>query len=174
MFEKLGIKSDFLGEVVKPGTSLGFISIFLQKELGIKPIPAYAVCCHDTASAVFAVPSSGDDWLYISSGTWSLFGIETFSPIVNKKSFGFNFTNEGGYRGTIRFLKNIMGLWILQECRKQWQEEGSEFSYVQLAETARNAEPFFSFIDVNYADFIFPGKMVNKVADFCRKMFYRT
>ncbi|MBN1446244.1 MAG: rhamnulokinase [Candidatus Omnitrophica bacterium] len=170
ILESLQIPDRFLPEVVAPGTLLGNISGGLKDELGISmDIPVYAVCCHDTASAVVSIPVSEGIWAYLSSGTWSLLGVETENPIINEKSFSRNFTNEGGYGGSIRFLKNIMGLWILQECRRQWEKEGQVLSYEQIAEAASSAQPFLSFIDVNDADFLPPGNMPERICEYCRK-----
>ncbi len=168
ILNEIHIPAHFLGNIVKPGICLGNIAGYVQKETGVNSIPVWTVCCHDTASAVFAVPADGKNWAYLSSGTWSLLGIERQQSIINKKAFEMNFTNEGGYDGTIRFLKNIMGLWILQECRKEWKQKGFDYDYIQLAELARKAKPFFAFINVNLSEFIFPGGMVEKIIDFCK------
>lgn len=169
ILEALHIPTGFLPEVISPGTLSGNISGNLGEELGVPLIPVYAVCGHDTASAVISVPARENTWAYISSGTWSLLGIETENPIINEKSFRHNFTNEGGYAGSIRFLKNIMGLWILQECRRQWEKEGKVFSYEQLAEMASSARPFFSLIDVNSREFLFPGNMPERIRQYCSR-----
>ncbi|MDD3726254.1 MAG: FGGY-family carbohydrate kinase, partial [Candidatus Ratteibacteria bacterium] len=168
ILEALGIPTNFLPEVVPPGTLLGNLSGHIREEMGLPAIPVYTVCCHDTASAVVSVPAKDNVWAYLSSGTWSLLGLEIEQPIINEKSLRYNFTNEGGYGKTIRFLKNIMGLWILQECRRQWQREGKEFSYQELTDMASNAKPFHSFIDVNYKEFLFPGNMPEKIQQYCK------
>ncbi|HOL21750.1 MAG TPA: rhamnulokinase family protein, partial [bacterium] len=168
ILEILGIPVHFLPEVVSPGTFLGNISEDIKEELGISDIPVYTVCCHDTASAVVSVPAKDNVWAYLSSGTWSLLGVEIDQPVINEKSLRYNFTNEGGYGKTIRFLKNIMGLWILQECRRQWQREGKEFSYQELTDMASSAKPFLSFIDVNHKDFLFPGNMPERIQKYCK------
>ena len=169
ILEALGIPTHFLPEVVSPGTFIGSISSHLREELNLPEIPVYTVCCHDTASAVVSVPAKENIWAYLSSGTWSLLGVEIDQPIINEKCLRYNFTNEGGHGKTIRFLKNIMGLWILQECRRQWQKEGKELSYQELTDMASSAKPFLSFIDVNYKEFLFPGNMPERIQIYCRE-----
>src|SRR5439155_9492852 len=117
-------------------------------------IPVIAPGCHDTASAVAAVPASGHDWCYISSGTWSLMGVEIPAPIINEKSLRLNYTNEGGVAGDIRFLKNIMGLWLVQECRRQWQKDGYDYDYATLTRLAADATPFTALIDPDHKPFL--------------------
>ncbi|HPP66849.1 MAG TPA: FGGY family carbohydrate kinase, partial [bacterium] len=122
ILKQLKIPTHFLSDIIQPGKKIGILSKSIQEELNIGKIPVFSVCCHDTASAVFAVPAMNKQWAYLSSGTWSLLGKEIDNPLINDQTLLFNFTNEGGYNGKIRFLKNIMGLWILQECRRQWNE----------------------------------------------------
>ncbi len=123
LIEKLGLPSRILGDVAPPGTILGKLLPGIAQETGAGPVPIIAVACHDTGSAVVAVPSTGSDSIYISSGTWSLVGIESPEPIINEQALALNFANEGGVGG-IRFLKNVMGLWLVQECRRTWAEAG--------------------------------------------------
>ncbi|MBR4219837.1 MAG: rhamnulokinase, partial [Victivallales bacterium] len=124
----------------------------------------------DTASAVAAVPvQKGTNWAYLSSGTWSLIGLELDQPLITAESGEANYTNEGGVGGKIRFLKNIMGLWLIQECRNEWIRQGTEYSWGDLVKLAQEAEPFFAFIDPNDASFVTPGNMPKRIADFCRK-----
>ncbi len=146
-------------EVVPSGTVLG----------ACNDMKVIATCSHDTGAAVAAVPASGRGWAYLSSGTWSLLGIETKRPIINEKSRQYNFTNEVGFGGSIRFLKNIIGLWIQQECRRHWAKEGREFSYRQLDELAQQAPPLRSIINPNDARFGTPDDMPAKIAAFCRE-----
>jgi rhamnulokinase len=169
ILEGLQIPLDLLPEVISPGTLLGNVSKEIKEELGLLDIPVYAVCSHDTASAVASVPARENIWAYLSSGTWSLLGVETENPIINEKSFKHNFTNEGGYGGSIRFLKNIMGLWFLQECRRQWEKNGQSFSYEQLTEMASSAQSFFSFINVGDDEFLSPGNMPERIREYCKK-----
>ncbi len=137
MLEKLGIPTHILPEVVQPGTVIGSLSQSLVDEMGVgKGIPVIAPACHDTGSAVAAVPASSENHAYLSSGTWSLLGVELEQPLINEIALARNFTNEGGICSTIRFLHNIMGLWIVQECRRTWLNAGEEVSYAELAEMA--------------------------------------
>ena len=115
------------------------------------------------------MPSRKEDFVFISSGTWSLMGTELREPLINEQSRAMNFTNEGGAMGTIRFLKNIMGLWILQESRRQWKREGSEYSFAQLEQWAKEAKPFRSLINPDDATFNTPGNMPERIREFCRK-----
>jgi sugar (pentulose or hexulose) kinase len=170
MLEALGVPTHFLPNVVPSGTRLGNLRADVAGECGAAgDIPVIAPGCHDTASAVAAVPASGADWCYISSGTWSLMGVEIPQPIINEKSLRLNYTNEGGVTGDIRFLKNIMGLWLVQECRRQWLKDAQEFSYAQLTQMAGASQPFKAVIDPDHKPFIAPGQMPAKVAAFCAK-----
>jgi rhamnulokinase len=127
-----------------------------------------APATHDTGSAVAAVPASADgSWCYISSGTWSLMGVEIDKPLINDKALKYNYTNEGGVGGTIRFLKNIMGLWLVQECRRQWEKEGKAFDYAELTRLAGEAEGLRSIINPDHTPFLSPGEMPYKIASFC-------
>ncbi|MCD6408088.1 rhamnulokinase [bacterium] len=169
ILEKLGIPVKILCEVVPQAVKLGNLKKEICDELNISPVPVYTVCCHDTASAVVAVPAKGENWAYISSGTWSLLGVELSDMVINEKSYKYNFTNEGGYGGTIRFLKNIMGLWILQECRRQWEREGKKYTYEELTKMASESTPFYSFINVADTEFLFPGNMPERIRNYCQK-----
>jgi sugar (pentulose or hexulose) kinase len=134
------------------------------------PLPVILIGSHDTASAVAAVPvQKGTNWAYLSSGTWSLIGLELDKPLITAESCEANYTNEGGVGGKIRFLKNIMGLWLIQECRNEWIRQGTEYSWGDLVKLAQEAEPFFAFIDPNDASFVTPGNMPKRIAEFCRK-----
>ena len=124
--------------------------------------------CHDTASAVAAVPVRNENWAYISSGTWSLMGIEVPSPIISDQVLSLNFTNEGGVANTFRFLKNIMGLWLLQECRRTWRRD-CEMSYDQLMELAAGAQPFKSLIEPDDETFLSAGDMPSRIIDYCKR-----
>ncbi len=127
------------------------------------------IASHDTASAVLAVPAFEDDFVYLSSGTWSLLGTEIENPIINEKTESYNFTNEGGAGGTIRLLKNIMGLWLLQESRRQWEREGEEFSFSELSEMAEGAPALAAVIDPDDARFAPPGNLPRRIQEFCRE-----
>lgn len=169
LLEKLGIPENILCDIVPSGAPNGMLSESLCEELGVKSVPVYAVCGHDTQSAITAIPSEKKDFAFISSGTWSLFGTEIQSPIVNEKAKELNVTNEGGYNYTTAFLKNICGLWLIQESRRQWMREGKEYSYAELEAEAKKAEPFQCFIDPDAPDFVAPGDMPNRIREYCKK-----
>jgi rhamnulokinase len=155
--------------LVAPGTRLGPLLPELAAETGLGAIEVIATCSHDTGAAVAAVPASGEDWAYLSSGTWSLIGVELPQPQLDDAALAHNFTNEAGFGGTTRFLKNIVGLWLLQECRRAWVRDGRDLSYATLAAEAGDAEPFRSLIDPNDARFLKPDAMLEKIAAFCRE-----
>jgi len=166
VMDKLSLPLNILPKVVAPGTVVGQLSA-IGRELRCGPIPIIAIGSHDTASAVAAVPAAGEtNWAYLSSGTWSLMGVEVPKAIVNDKTFEYEFTNEGGVENTIRLLKNIMGLWLMQECRRQWQREGADLSYNELSALAEKAEPFASHIEVDYSGFLAPGDMPKRINDY--------
>jgi rhamnulokinase len=172
MLEKLDLPTRILPEIIPSGTVVGELRDDVCKECGAQQVPVIAPATHDTASAVAAVPADagdGGDWCYISSGTWSLMGVEIAEPIINAKSLALNYTNEGGVGGTIRFLKNIMGLWVVQECRRQWQREGKEFSYAELTKMAAEATPLQSIVSAEHAPLAAPGEMPRKIADYCQR-----
>ena len=169
IFDKLGLPMDIMPEVVKPGSVVGVLKAELCREFGCEAIDIIAVGSHDTACAVVAVPAEEKRWAYLSSGTWSLLGIETPKAIINDKSFKYAFTNEGGAENTIRFLKNIMGLWLLQECRRQWQRDGVDLSYDEITKLAEQAEPFFGIIDPDYDAFLAPGDMPARINEYLKK-----
>ncbi|HEY2599137.1 MAG TPA: rhamnulokinase family protein [Candidatus Dormibacteraeota bacterium] len=156
LLEKLGIPTPIFGQVVQPGTVLGPI----REELDFGPAVVVAPGTHDTASAVAAVPfQPGQDAAYISSGTWSLVGLELAAPLINEATLEANLTNEGGVAGSSRLLKNVMGLWLLQECRRAWTAAGSEYSYEQLLALAEKAPPFVAIIDPDDGRLLRPGNM---------------
>lgn len=169
LFEKLGIPTHFLAEIVPPGTVLGPLHPSVQAESGLGDVPVIAPATHDTGSAVAAVPATGRNHAYISSGTWSLAGIETEEPIITAESLAYNFTNEGGVCDTIRFLKNIMGLWLVQECRRTWASQGDAYSYDELTAMAAEAAPFQSLLDPDDASFLHPGDMPSCIQAFCQR-----
>ncbi|MDR0361312.1 MAG: rhamnulokinase [Planctomycetota bacterium] len=158
------IPPGMMPEIVAPGTVIGPLLDSVAAECGLGPTPIIAPGSHDTASAVAAVPAEGEDWLYVSSGTWSLMGAELAAPIINDATFNANFTNEGGVDGTIRFLKNISGMWMLQECRRAWaKEEGQAADYETLARLAEEAAPFVRFVNPNGERFLAPGGMPERI-----------
>jgi len=164
---KLSLPIEIMPKVVEPGTIVGQLSAGIGEELGCGPIPVIATGSHDTALAVAAVPAAGEGkWAYLSSGTWSLMGVEVPQAIVNDKSFEYEFTNEGGVDKTIRLLKNIMGLWLIQESKRQWQREGTELSYGDITAMAEKARPFAGHIDVDHSEFLSPGDMPKRINEY--------
>src|SRR5215210_1676446 len=167
LFARMNLPSRVLARIVSPGTELGPLLSEVAEEVGAGP-PVFAVASHDTASAVVAVPAEGEDFAYISSGTWSLVGVETQQPVVTPQAMEANFTNEGGFGGRTRFLKNVMGLWLLQECRRQWAREGHEYSYEELASLAEEA-PSGPLVDPDHPAFLAPGDMASRIRSFCEE-----
>ncbi len=170
VIDAIGIKRSLFPKIVPSCTVAGTLTSALQKEFKCGPIPVILVGSHDTASAVAAVPATGEkSWAYLSSGTWSLLGLELEAPLVTAQARAANYTNEGGIGGKIRFLKNIMGLWLVQECRNEWQRQGETYSFAELDKLAEQAEPFRSLIDPNHSSFVAPGDMPARVAAFCHR-----
>lgn len=169
LLEKFGFPSKLNCEIVEPGTKLGKLLTAIEEETGNTGACVIKVASHDTASAVLAVPAENEDFLYISSGTWSLMGIESKTPVINELSAKYNFTNEGGVFGTIRILKNIMGLWIEQESRRQWTREGTKYTFDELSEMALASKPFRCFIDPDDQIFATAGNMPKRICDYCEK-----
>jgi rhamnulokinase len=167
LFEAAGIKVSLMEDIVQPGTILGPLLPDLCAESGSCEIPCIAVASHDTASAVAAVPATGDKWVYISSGTWSLMGIESPVPLVSEKTRILNFTNEGGVEGTTRFLKNIMGMWLIQECKKVWDAR-EKLSWDAIVDTCSRSQPFAFLIDPDDPGFLNPASMPLAIQEFCR------
>jgi rhamnulokinase len=168
LFEGLDLPSRILAPIVQPATELGPLLPEVAEEVGAGP-PVFAVTSHDTASAVVAVPAEGEDFAYISSGTWSLVGVELPSPVATEEGLRANFTNEGGFGGKTRLLKNVMGLWLLQECRRQWAREGHEYSYEELARLAEDAPPAGPLVDPDHPAFLAPGDMASRIRSFCEE-----
>ena len=170
ILDKLSLPINILPEIIPPGSVVGQLSSRIGVELGCGPVPIIAIGSHDTASAVVAVPASGDTkWAYLSSGTWSLMGVEVPTAVVNDKTFEHEFTNEGGVDNTIRLLKNIMGLWLMQECRRNWQRKGTDLSYAELAAIAEKAEPFTRYINVDDSRFLAPGDMPRRINKYLKE-----
>lgn len=163
IFKELSLPLEIMPHVTRPGTVVGELTPEVAREIGCGRIPLIAIGSHDTASAVLGAPGRGDRWAYLSSGTWSLMGVEIPQAIVNDKTFAYEFTNEGGVENTIRLLKNIMGLWLVQECKRQWQREGQDLSYGELAKMAAGAKPFFGYINCDNSDFLAPGDMPARI-----------
>ena len=168
LIRRLGLPEKLFGEIVEPGTVLGPLTPEMEKELG-GSAAVVAVGSHDTASAVAAAPLGSSDCAYLSSGTWSLMGLEEAAPIITDESARHEITNEGGVCHTIRFLKNITGLWLIQECRRNWAEQGEEMHFAQLESLAMNAEPFTAFINPDAPEFAQPCDMPAAIQAFCKK-----
>ncbi|MGC8831274.1 MAG: rhamnulokinase [Thermoproteota archaeon] len=167
LLEKLRIPTNFLPEIVKPGTVLGRISNSLAEELNVSSrVSIVAPACHDTASAVAAALLKDEDSAYISSGTWSLVGVEVDKPIISRKSLEYNFTNEGGVFGKFRFLRNVQGMWLVQECRRIWASQGKEYSYDELTRLASRSRRFVAFIDPDDQRFMAPTNMVGEIMNY--------
>ncbi len=167
LLQRLGLPESILAEIVPSGTRLGTLLGEIAEWSGLAAgTPVYATACHDTASAVAAVPAEGDDWCYVSSGTWSLMGVELDAPVINERSLALNFTNEMGAGGKIRLLKNIAGLWLLQECRRAWALSGREYGYEELSKLAAAAPSAGYVIDPDV--FPEPDRMPERIAEHCR------
>ncbi len=169
MLEKLGIPTHIFGEIVPPGTVLDALRPSVAEETGCQSVPVVAPATHDTGSAVAAVPAEGEDYLYLSSGTWSLMGVEVGDPVITEQSLEYNITNEGGVNNTFRLLKNIMGLWLVQECRREWARAGEEYSYDDLTQMAAEAPAFGPIVLPGDARFLPLGDMPGRIQGFCRE-----
>jgi len=169
ILRKLALPRELFQKVVAPGSLIGLLNQKISRSIDVEGIKVIAVTSHDTAAAIASVPAEGEDWAYISSGTWSLMGVETREPIINQRSMLFNFTNEGGAEDTFRFLKNIMGLWILQECKRSWEKTKGDITYPEIVEDAALAPPFSAMIDPDYAGFYNPLDMPAAIDTFCRQ-----
>jgi rhamnulokinase len=174
LIERFGLPTKIFGQLIQPGTNLGPLRPEVAAATGLPNTSVVAPGTHDTASAVMAVPAaskSGErpDWCYISSGTWSLMGVELASPIVTDKCLALNFTNEGGVGGTTRLLKNICGLWLVQECRRIWKDAGTNYSWDELTQAAAASKPLVSLIDTGDASFHAPKEMPEAIRAFCGK-----
>jgi rhamnulokinase len=169
LLQKMSLPVDVFPRIVPPATALGPLLPEVAEEVDLgAQLPVVTVASHDTASAVVAVPAEGDNFAYVSSGTWSLVGIESRQPVVTQEAMDANFTNEGGFKGRTRFLKNVMGLWLLQECRRIWAQEGQEYSYEELARLAEEAPAFGPLLDPDHPSFLTPGDMPSRIRRFCK------
>jgi rhamnulokinase len=164
---RLGLPPAIFGPILPSGSVLGPLQPQVAAETGCAGVPLVAVGSHDTASAVAGVPAAGPDFIYISSGTWSLMGMERPEPVVNARSLECNLTNEGGVYGTIRLLKNIMGMWLLQECRREWAAAGQRYTYDELTALAAATPPFGPHVQPNDDRFLAPGQMVGRIRRAC-------
>jgi rhamnulokinase len=169
LLDAMNIPPNIFPKVVLPGTVLGTLLPGLAEETGAGQIPVIATVSHDTGSAVAAVPAQNTNFAWISSGTWSIMGVEAPEPVINSQTLEFNMTNEGGVAGTWRLSKNIMGLWLVQECRRSWCHEGEDLSYDEITRMAAQAEPFHAVIDPDYEEFLHPGDMPNRIRSFCER-----
>lgn len=167
VLEAMKIPTYLFGTVADPGTELGMLLPHVAEETGASGVRVVLPACHDTGSAVVAVPAQSQDFAWISSGTWSILGAEVREPCVNEKALAYNFTNEGGVFGTWRLSKNIMGLWLVQECRRTWAHQGEELSYDKITRMASEAQPFLAVIDPDRDQFIHAGDMPGRIQKFC-------
>ena len=166
----LGLPARIFPQVVPPGTRLGRLLPGVVEETGASPeLQVIAPACHDTGSAVAAVPADGPNFAYISSGTWSLLGTEVRQPLVNRQTLDLNFTNEGGVEGTYRLLKNIPGMWLVQECRRIWALQGRSYTYDELTGMASGARAFQTLINVDDPAFLRPASMPESIRAACRR-----
>ena len=171
MLGKLGLPTQMFPEVVAPGTKLGRLREDVARRAGLPRLEVVAPATHDTGAAIAAVPTErtgSANWAYISSGTWSLMGLELPHAVLTQRALELNVTNEGGIDGTYRLLKNIMGLWLVQECRKSFERNGSPYDYGLLAQVARDARPFRAFVDPDSHAFLAPHDMPEEIRDWCR------
>lgn len=176
LVESLGLKREQFGKMTAPSTVIGTLTEEVQRITGLGAVPVVAVAGHDTASAVAAVPAKDEKFAYLSSGTWSLMGIETKKAVINDRSYGLNFTNEGGIEGTTRFLKNICGMWIYERCRKEWKDEAAAngtsrecLSHGNLIAEAMEQPAFQSIINPDDAVFANPPSMVDAIRNYCQQ-----
>jgi rhamnulokinase len=168
LFQAMGLSKKILQDIVEPGTVLGEVAEDVASATGFRHVPVVATAGHDTAAAVAAVPAEGGGWAYISSGTWSLVGVELEAPLISAGSLAANFTNEGGVGGTVRFLKNVSGLWLVQGCRKSWAA-GAPVTYEELTRAAAEAPPFAAFVDPDDPAFLNPPDMPEAIGEYCRR-----
>ena len=167
VLDAIGIPSRLFHSVTESGSVIGTLLPAVADETQAGEIPVVLPACHDTGSAVAAVPAQNQDFAWISSGTWSIMGAEVLKPIVNEKALEYNFTNEGGVFGTWRFSKNITGLWLVQECRRTWQHQGEDLTYDEITQLASKAKPFLAVIDPDDGLFLHPGNMPERIQKYC-------
>jgi rhamnulokinase len=169
LLEAMDIPTRLFQPVCQPGTALGNLLDTVAVETGAGSIPVIVPACHDTGSAVVAVPAQNKDFAWLSSGTWSIIGCEVDQPALDERALAYNFTNEGGVFGTWRLSKNIIGLWLVQECRRTWQSQGQELSYDEITRLAAEARPFMAVIDPDDDTFLHPGDMPERIRQFCAR-----
>lgn len=171
LLEKLGLNASLFPKIIDSGSCYGNLNKTICNELDCDPVPVYAVCCHDTASAVLSVPTVSDNPAYISCGTWSLLGTELEKPLITKSGFAAQYTNEIGYGKSVRYLKNIMGLWIINECRRDFMKSGINVGYSEIANLASRCEGKKYIIDVDDKVFLKPDDMPKKIVDYCKRKY---
>jgi rhamnulokinase len=167
VLEAMNIPTSLFRQVTAPGTSIGTLLPQVAEETGAGAVRIVVPACHDTGSAVAAVPARNEDFAWISSGTWSIMGAEVREPSLTEKALEYNFTNEGGVFGTWRLSKNIMGLWLVQECRRNWARQGEDLSYDEITRQASEAQPFLAVVDPDDIAFLHPGDMPERIRKFC-------
>jgi len=168
LFREFDLNIRMMPEILEPGEIIAKLDPAICKETGINQMPVVAVASHDTGSAIAAIPAEGEDFAYISSGTWSLMGIESRVPIINEKTAKYNLTNEGGVEHTFRILKNISGLYLLQQCRKSWSAK-KEYDYSELMQIGMDAKPFQFLMDADAHDFLNPVDMPEAIVNYCKR-----
>ena len=169
LLQRVGLPRRIFTPAVSPGTFAGSLLASVSEETGVPTLPVIAVAEHDTASAVAAIPTEEETFAYLSCGTWSLLGTEVKHPILTEQAFEWNVTNEGGVNGTFRLLKNVTGLWLLQECQRAWRNEGKHFSHAQEAAMIEQARPFQAFLDPDASAFVHPVHMPRQIQQYCRE-----
>jgi rhamnulokinase len=169
LLERIGLPTRIFGAIIAPGATVGALHPSVQRETNAGAIPVIVPACHDTGSAVAAAPAESEHgWAYISCGTWSLVGVERPEPVINERTLKYNLTNEVGYGHSIRLLRNVMGLWLLQQCRRSWEHDGRSYEYEELAHMAKSATPFTVLVDPDDPRFLNPTDMPSAIADYCR------
>lgn len=166
IFDRLHLPISIMPSIVKPGTIVGQLTEKIAEELGCNRVPIIAVASHDTASAVTAIPAGKTHWAFLSSGTWSILGVEVPDAIINDLTYEYQLANEGGVENTIQLLRNIMGLWLVQECKRQWSKEDEQLTYSELMRLARRAKAFAAFLNTDHNDFFRHGNMPRKINNY--------
>lgn len=169
LLEVAGVDKARFPEVVMPGHKIGTLTESIAKATGLGAVPVVAVAGHDTGSAVAAVPAEDEGFAYLSSGTWSLMGVELKEPEITEESYAMNFTNEGGVDGTTRFLKNITGMWLLEQCRATWKKQGTDYSYPEIMQMMKTTSPSVDLLDPDAAEFAAPTNMPEAIKAYCEK-----
>ena len=169
VLQAMGIPVHLFGTITDPGTVVGDLLPYVVDETGAENARVILPACHDTGSAVAAIPAQNPNFAWISSGTWSIMGAEVSEPCVDEKTLRYNFTNEGGVSGTWRLSKNIIGLWLVQECKRTWAHQGEDLSYDEITHLAAEAKPFVAVIDPDHSDFLLPGDMPERIRAYCAR-----